>query len=150
MKTLTLFLLFAGVLNAEPAGATDLVPRADSPASEKLKIKEEPKTTVTLQEAPSFMDQPPLNTNIIDIGALEKRVVALEAEVANLKKQNEALTEIRKKEETSIERRKKAVAEEVRRRKAIRDSAQTTEPNQTLEPTTMAVTPPAAQESRQP
>src|SRR4051812_6943389 len=99
MKTLTLFLLFAGALNAEPAGATDLVPQADSPASEKLKIKEEPETTVTLQEVPSFMNyQPSINTKVIDIGALEKRVAALEAEVASLKEKNKTLAEIREQE----------------------------------------------------
>ena len=41
-----IFLISAGALKAEiPAGATDLVPRKDSPAVESLKIKGEPTTT---------------------------------------------------------------------------------------------------------
>ena len=41
-------------LHAEPVGATDLVPRADSPAKEKLKIPESEPVTVTIQESPSL------------------------------------------------------------------------------------------------
>ncbi len=38
--------IFAGALKAEiPAGATDLVPRKDSPAAESLKIKNDPTTS---------------------------------------------------------------------------------------------------------
>ncbi len=46
-STALIFVIIAGALNAEiPAGATDLVPRRDSPAAESLKIKTEAVVTM--------------------------------------------------------------------------------------------------------
>lgn len=46
-----IFVIVAGALKAEiPAGATDLVPRTDSPAAESLKMKDEPTATMTYSE----------------------------------------------------------------------------------------------------
>ena len=52
MKSVALiFVIFAGALKAEiPTGATDLVPRSDSPAVESLKMKDEPVTTTSYSE----------------------------------------------------------------------------------------------------
>ncbi len=62
MKSIVLLLaLFGGLaLHAEPPGATDLVPRADSPAKGKLKIPDgESATTVTVKVEPSLDNYTP-------------------------------------------------------------------------------------------
>ena len=66
MKSAALiFVIIAGALRAElPPGATDLVPRSDTPAAESLKAKDEtvvvagPKITITALEPTSSIDVP--------------------------------------------------------------------------------------------
>jgi hypothetical protein len=158
--TALIFVIIAGALNAEtPAGATDLVPRNDGPSAESLNIKDEAvvatKSDITIRsDTPKSVAPAIPNHAVIDIAALEKRIAALEAEVTSLKEQNRTLTETHKTE--TDERRKRSVAEEVRRRRAIRQPNQPlketkpTEPNQSPEPTTIAVPPATAQQAVQP
>ena len=63
--TAFIFVIIAGALRAElPAGATDLVPRSDTPAAEKLKVKDEgvvateSRITITALEPNSSIEVP--------------------------------------------------------------------------------------------
>ena len=68
-----IFAILSGALKAEiPAGATDLVPRTDSPALERLNMKNEPVTTTTYSEititsldSTSSIEMPPLTLSEI-------------------------------------------------------------------------------------
>lgn len=144
-------LIFAASLKADmPAGATDLVPRTDSPAGENLKIKDEPAPTTTYSKTTV------LSPEKTDIAALEKRIAALEEQVASLKKQLASQMTADSSANLAEETRRRSVAEEVRRRRAKRDAYEaqragnTTTPNQASETTTTTDTPPPAQEPRNP
>jgi hypothetical protein len=64
-STALIFVIFAGALKAEvPAGATDLVPRSDSPAAESLKMKDEPEKAKVTIEYGEFKPSPNTSSSI--------------------------------------------------------------------------------------